>query len=440
VKELPERGDTMFMERTGEPLQIAERVGEGGQGVVHRATLRTGAPLAVKWYRSSTNTVGQRKAVTALAATRTPHEAFLFPLDTVTGNLAGFGYAMPWLDSRFSPFAKLINDPKPPGLQTKAKIGRKLAEAFGALHASGLCYRDINFSNLCVDPLAGDIAIIDNDNVGLDDGHVAVWGVPRFMAPEVIQRKRKPSTITDLHSLAVLLFYLFCHGHPLEGAKLESAYTWSQGRRKSDEELAIEAYGTSPVFSFDPNDDSNRPVPGYGPALWWPIYPGFLRKLFVQAFTVGLKDASLSGRVVTNSWREALVQLGDLCTVCPDCGAALVYDPDEPDRACWRCAGVPPRQPMLRLRGGRHTVLLSSGTRLASNHITHDRDYDTTLAEVEQHPRAGLVLRNRSQSMWMSYPVDGEARPVAPGQAFAFRPARIDFGSVQGELILPPTE
>ena len=438
MKDLPERGDTLYLERTGEPLQVGERVGEGGQGVVHRALMRTGAPLAVKWYRATTDTPSQRTAITALAAGRTPHEAFLFPLDTVVGNnLAGFGYAMPWLDDRFIPFATMLNDPRPPGLRTKARIGRKLAEAFASLHASGRCYRDINFSNLCVDPTRGDVAIIDNDNVGLDDGHAAVWGVPRFMAPEVIRREAKPSTATDLHSLAVLLFYLLMHGHPLEGVRVDSAYTWEDGRRRDETELATLAYGTDPLFIFDPKSDENRPAEMAGAASWWPLYPTYLHDLFTRAFTSGLRDASLSGRIVASTWREALAQMGDLVHVCPACNAALIFDPDDADRPCWKCHKVPARRPLLRLRGGRHSVLLVPGASLASNYVTGDRDYDTPVGLVETHERAGLVLRNRSRSAWLAAPADGEPRPVDPGQAYAIRPGRLTFGTVRGEVLVP---
>lgn len=441
-KELPERGDTLYMDRTREPLQVGERVGEGGQGVVHRVLLRTGAPLALKWYRRNTDSPQQRQAIKELASRRCPHTAFLFPLDTVTTeNIGGFGYVMPWMDSRFSTFAQMVNDPHPLGLQTKAKIGRKLAEAFGALHASGLCYRDINFGNLWVDPLRGDIAVIDNDNVGLDDGHAAVWGVPRFMAPEVIRREKKPSTITDLHSLAVLLFYLFMHGHPLEGRRVEESYSWEPSRRRSEEELAAEHYGKTPLFVFDPRDASNRPLETDGPTNWWPIYPTFIQNLFVQAFTNGLTDASLGGRVLSGTWRDALVRLGDLCSVCPNCTAAVVFDPDVPDRGCWSCHRTPPKQPVLRLRNGRNTVLLVAGAMISSHHLTNDRDYDTVAAQVETHPRVqgGVVLRNRSKLTWTTRPTGEQGtRPVEPGQAFAIRGASIEFGgTVRGEIQMP---
>ena len=64
--------------------------------------------------------------------------------------------------------------------------------------------------------------ICDNDNVsanGIDNS--SVYGTPRFMAPEIVMGRASPSRNTDLYSLAVLLFYMFMMGHPLEG-KLEA--------------------------------------------------------------------------------------------------------------------------------------------------------------------------------------------------------------------------
>jgi serine/threonine protein kinase len=34
------------------------------------------------------------------------------------------------------------------------------------------------------------------------------------MAPEIVRGEAKPSNLTDLYSLGVLLFYLFHLGHP----------------------------------------------------------------------------------------------------------------------------------------------------------------------------------------------------------------------------------
>jgi eukaryotic-like serine/threonine-protein kinase len=440
TRDLPQVRDVLRMVRTGEPLTIVELVGEGGQGLVFRATLSTGAPLAVKWYRPLMDTPTQRMAITELVNLRLPHPAFLFPFDLVEATqagIAGFGYVMPWMESRFITFSQAVHE-QPLSLATMSKIARKLAEAFDALHRSGLCYRDINFGNLWIDPVRGDLAIIDNDNVGTDAGHASVWGSHKFMAPEVTRREKRPSTVSDLHSLAVLLFFLLMHGHPLDGTRVEESYGWSS-KHRSEEELAMLHYGREPLFIFDEKDMSNRPVEGSGPANRWPFYPRFIRDLFTQAFTSGLSDASLTGRVQAAEWRDAMVQLNDLGTICTYCGVAVVFDPDEPDKPCWNCQNVAKRHPLLKLRNGRNTVLMVDKAVLSSHHVNNDRDYDTVAAIVEAHPRSasGLVLRNRSKATWTVHPEGEDTKYVPPDQAFAIRPSRINFGAVRGVFEMP---
>jgi len=189
--------------------------------------------------------------------------------------MAGFGYVMPRLEPGFISFAQLLGRAEQPPFRAMITIGRHLVEAFEALHASGLCYRDISFGNLWVHPERGEVAIIDNDNVGVDGGDVFVWGTLRFMAPEVVRHDAVPSSVTDLYSLAVFLFYLFVHGHPLEGMQTEATFSWAAAPRESGNGLAERYFGTAPLFVFDPHDDANRPSPGDPMRIWWPIYPGY---------------------------------------------------------------------------------------------------------------------------------------------------------------------
>ena len=82
------------------------------------------------------------------------------------------------------------------------------------------------------------------------DGVVEHYGkVPRKAAGA-------PSAQTDLYSLAVLLFYILLVSHPLEGAREASIKCF-------DRPAMDKLYGTEPLFIYDPQDDSNRPVPQY---------------------------------------------------------------------------------------------------------------------------------------------------------------------------------
>ena len=427
-------GRTLRMVRTGTPVSVRARLGEGAQGVVHEAAFG-GFPCVVKWYRSVPRPVELRRSITALAERGRPHRAFIWPIDLVVSDeLPGFGYVMPRLEATFISFAQLLGRAEQPPFRAMITIGRHLVEAFEALHSSGLCYRDISFGNLWVDTGRGEVAIIDNDNVGVDGGDVFVWGTLRFMAPEVVRRDAFPSSVTDLYSLAVFLFYLFVHGHPLEGIRTETTFSWGPAQRESDSQLAVRYFGTHPVFVFDPHNDTNRPPPGDPMRTWWPIYPRFFRAVFEQAFTAGLLDTTGTSRVTEGVWRRALLRLADCVAVCT-CRASVFYDPDEPLAPCWNCGNLPPRPPVLELPAGR--VVLCDGGVITAHHLRRDRDYETVVATVEAHPASPgrVVLRNAGTQAWAMRP-DGESvKTVEPGRRLAVRSMTIDFGSARGRIL-----
>jgi serine/threonine protein kinase len=436
VDPLIQPGQTLRMERGQAVVAVEERIGEGGVGVVHRARLN-GAPFAVKWYRPGPLTEELHKSITSLLQRRRPpHKAFVWPIDLVSSSqVPGFGYVMPLLEPRFMSLAHLLNQHEQPSFRVVAALGRELVDAFAVLHGTGLCYRDISFGNLRVDPQACEVAIIDVDNIGTDGGQALVKGTGPFMAPEVLRDEALPSTVTDLHSLAVFLFYMLMHAHPLEGARTDASYHWN-GDRPPDADLTVRNFGSAPLFAFDPDDPANRPLPGDPVNLWWSIYPLSFRRVFIRAFTVGLHDASLYGRVKESSWRRALLSLGDSVSACPGCGAATFYDPEQPGQRCWGCHQPLPVPPRAELPGG--TLVLSDGAVLTSHHLRRDRGYRTTCAVVEQHPgRPGrVVLRNMTGQTWTVAPEGEQPKRVAPSVRLGVRPMLIDFGGVQGRIVV----
>jgi serine/threonine protein kinase len=209
-----------------------------------------------------------------------------------------------------------------PSFRALATAGFQLADAFLELHAKGLCYCDISWGNVFLDPKLGDIVICDNDNVIVNGEKPAILGTPEFMAPEIVRGEVLPSIDTDKFSLAVLLFYLFFVDHPLKGKKEAAIKCFDLPAR-------TKLFGTEPVYVFDSLDDSNRPVPGlHDNALAFErVYPTYLKKLLEKAFTVGIRDPG-HGRVTENEWRSAMVRLGDSILYCGHCGAETFYDPE----------------------------------------------------------------------------------------------------------------
>lgn len=440
MNEILHRGQTVYTAFLETPCLVDHFIGAGTQGEVYRVSLAD-KPSALKWYFGWQATPEQRAALETLISKGSPNDRFLWPRQLVTApNVPGFGYLMPLREDRYKKCVDLMTRRKDPSFRALATAGFHLAHSFLQLHAKGLCYRDISFGNIFIDPDTGDILICDNDNVTVDGTAIsALLGTPRFMAPEIVRGEALPGTQTDLHSLAVLLFYLLFVHHPLEGKK-ELAI------RCFDLPAMTKIHGTEPVFIFDPDDDTNRPVPGRqdNPIAFWCIYPQFLRDQFTRAFTAGLRDPQ-NGRVRESEWRAAMVHLRDSILYCGRCGMENFYDADMLQRSggapgsCWSCR----RQLQLpfRIRVGRNTVMLNHDTKLFPHHIDDNQLYDFSkpIAMVSRHPTNPSVwgLMNLSISKWVIRAANGQVTDVEPGQAMGLAAGnRVGFGNTEGEIAL----
>src|SRR5205807_1017258 len=139
-----------------------------------------------------------------------PSDRFLWPLELAgCDDLPGFGYLMELRENRFKGIVDMMAGRVEPSFTALASAGFELADSYLLLHSKGLCYRDISFGNVFLDPHSGEVRICDNDNVDVDGQPGEIGGTPRFMAPELVRGDQTPSIKTDRYSLAVLLFYLF---------------------------------------------------------------------------------------------------------------------------------------------------------------------------------------------------------------------------------------
>jgi len=421
---------------TGIPCRIESFLGGGGQGEVYYGIIEEN-PVAVKWYYPEQATPIQRTALTDLIQHGAPNKTFLWPVSIVSNpDVHGFGYVMSLRDSRFKSIVDLMKRRVEPTFWALITAGFELANSFFQLHAKGLCYRDMSFGNAFFDPKTGEVLICDNDNVTINGQDTSgVIGTPRFMAPEVVRGEVGPSTQTDLYSLSVMLFYLFMVHHPLEG-KQESLI------KCFDQPAMNKLYGTNPIFIYDPHNDSNRPVPIYhnNALCYWPIYPEFLRKLFIKAFTDGICDPQ-NGRVRESEWRMSLLQLRDSILFCRHCGAENFYDREQLKKngslkPCWSCnksIKLPPR-----IRVGNDIIMLNHNTQLFPHHINSQRLYDFSepVAEITRHPSKQNIfgIKNLSKNQWTVIDLKG-LKDINPGNSIAITNGiRIQFGTAEGQI------
>lgn len=428
-------GKTIILQPADVRCSIEAFLGGGGQGEVYRVLMQ-GQPKALKWYYEHLATPKQARILQKLVEMGPPTASgeFLWPEMFVTcEKTPGFGYVMPLRQSRFKGIVDMMRGEVNPSFHILCIVGRRLAHCYWSLHNKGLCYRDINFNNVFFDPNTGEVLICDNDNVSVSgEASEGVIGTPRFMAPEIVRGEAHPSADTDKYSLAVLLFYLLFVHHPLEGKRELDIHCY-------DIHAMNALYGKQPVFIFDPNDHSNYPVPGYhdNAIEFWKIYPTFLKRLFIRAFTEGLTPGR---RVGETEWRRAFVQLADSIVYCQQCGRENFYDDEVHHHEgasliCWKCQQRVQIPFLLSI--GRNVVVLRHDSKLYPYHVSlfPNYDFEQPIAEVSPHPQdpSRWGLTNRSGRDWAATTANGNTVVVPPGKTVGLhRGLRIDFGEVFG--------
>lgn len=424
---------TILTAQSGNRYNVVKLLGAGGQGEVYDVEY-CGRHYALKWYYRKTATSSQKEILENLVAKGKPDECFLWPEDLIFGNAGeSFGYIMELRPPEYKSIVDLMKRKAEPSFYMLCKAAYNVTRGYQKLHEMGYSYRDISFGNLFFDPDTGKVLICDNDNVSVnrkDDS--SVYGTPRFMAPEIVLGKAKPSRNTDLFSLAVLLFYMLMLNHPLEG-KLEAEI------KCMDIHAMNRLYGTNPVFIFDSDNKTNRPVKGYhdNALIYWDLYPEKLKALFTQAFTIGI--GSPNRRVTENKWLETFANMMSGIVVCPHCGAEIFYDEAKESMGvshiCWGCQSAV--QIPAKLVIDKNIVLLNADIKLYSHHIYNDFDMDTVVGETVQNPKNPNLwgIRNEDKVNWTYEKADGTQIPVAPGKSAAIAPsAKIHFGQTAGEF------
>lgn len=397
-----------------------------------------GHQIALKWYypqylQSDLRLKERLESAIRLGA---PTDHFLWPIELVeSADRPDFGYIMPLRETRFKGIVDMMKRRTEPSFRAIVTACVYLAHNYHALHTKGLCYRDISFGNVFFDPDTGEVRICDNDNVDVNGKSGGILGTMRFMAPEIVRGESMPDQLTDLYSLAVLMFYMLVVHHPLEGMKESSIHAM-------DTPAMLKLYGTEPIFIYDPQDQSNRPDPKtHGNAIsFWQLYPTFIRDRFCESFTVGLRDPGQ--RVRESIWRKDMARLRDAILYCGHCGMENFYDADALRAAgsagtCWSCKR--PLQLPYRMRIGQAVVMLNHDSRLYRHHISDDVVYDYTqpVAQVVQSPHDKHVwgLRNLTNTKWSFTRADGSMGEVLPNQSLMLAPGvRVQFGNKEGTI------
>lgn len=196
-----------------------------------------------------------------------------------------------------------------------------LVRAIRRLHMAGLSHSDLSYNNVLIDPKKGKAMIIDIDELVVPNKYPpSVIGTMDFIAPEVMKtsdlskdKRIMPSTATDLHALAVLIYMYLLYRNPVKGRLVHH----------KDPNLDSKLhFGDKALFVEHSTDKSNKPKTDDKNYLPWSNvdkYPysltgRFLSKLFKTAFEEGLHDPEK--RPIASEWEDALIKTHDLLVKC----------------------------------------------------------------------------------------------------------------------------
>jgi hypothetical protein len=414
---------------------IEKLIGKGAQGKIYQANA-SGGIKAVKWYNPNMATDGRKIVIESLISNGPPDETFIWPEDIVLcPGVPGFGYLMRMIEPGYISINDLVKCTKRPAFSMLATIGFNISNSFERLHSKGLCYADISPGNIFINADSGDIRICDNDNITVDGDVKCVLGTPKFMAPEIVCGKSAPNIHTDKYSLAVLLFYMLFNGHPLEGRRSAQADL-------HDKAVFSRLFGSEPLFIFDPEDRSNRPLPGKqdDPIIFWGIYPKFFRELCMRAFNENIRTPQ-EVRVSENDWMITLMKMRESIFHCRACGAENFYDVDAlrsnggKPGFCLSCREKLSLPPRMRIRD--HILMLEDGVSIYSYHMNGFPDLSLPMARINHiQPHDGRIeLKNLSQDKWIVMSPDSGHMEIEPGGCLTVSNGlRIKLGKIEGDI------
>ncbi len=397
-------GDRVPMELGGE-AEILGVLGSGGQGTVYKALFRD-KEYALKMYFSNKLKSPDifRDNLSSLAD-GAENGAFVMPLMLTEQVDGSFGFLMELIPGEYKPFHDILNARvRFSDLYSVVNAAIKITSAFRELHNSGRSYQDMNDGGFFIRPSDGDVLICDCDNIAPYGEHLGIAGKPGYMAPEIVRGEKAPDKLTDRYSLAVVLFRLLLRGDPLEGSRvLKSVCLTEDAERRH--------YGFDPMFVYDPDDDSNRPVRGVHNNIikFWRIMPEYIRDAFTYSFTTGLNQPEK--RLIEKQWLDLLLRLRGDITLC-SCGGQSFLPTSPRDEEGKVVCGCGQHYPVpLTLKGGAVSFLLADGARLYSG--------DDVIAQVVRNKLNPALwgLKNLSGGEWQCVLPNGTEKSVPDGGA-----------------------
>lgn len=322
------------IDSNGVRYELAEKLGEGGQGVVYAVK---GARLAVKLLtdRRPTRCEQMRNQLSHVRRLPLRDLALAKPLEMLRPPDAG--YVME-LVTGMVPIKTLLSPAKGEapstawylgtgGLRRRLLVLGRTASVLARLHGKGLAYADPSPANIFVSAASdfNEVRFIDTDNLRYESAPRSKGGVfTRFYgAPELVRGESGVNTLTDLHAFAVIAFQVLTAIHPFIGDYVDD------GEPEIEERALM---GLVPWIE-DADDDINRASFGV-PRSW--VLSKLLKECFDRAFGAGRTDPAARPRAA--EWAERLFDAAHATIACSDCGGTYYFNQPQ----CSWCDTDPP--------------------------------------------------------------------------------------------------
>ena len=399
----------------GGQVTVEKFLAEGGQGRVYVVDYN-GKKKALKWYKKSSllNPDAFYDNLKDNVMRGEPSAEFLWPQDVTEWEDGTFGYIM---DLRPEGYYELTDymlcHVRFHSYRTIIDAALHIVSAFRILHNAGYSYQDLNDGNFFIHPQTGKVLICDNDNVAPDGTETGILGKPRYMAPEIVLRKKKPDSLSDRFSMSVILYILFCLNHPLEGKR----YLVPGLSAAMQERL----YGSEPLFMMDPNDDRNGPHPVVhrNSICVWSCLPDYVKKVFLSAFCQKAFEKP-SARPREIEWLQAFTRFRSEIVPCA-CGNEIFTHEGKPC-PCDVCGKQPDISFRLEMSLYNIPAIKDSRIYRCQLGVCDEKDALLPIAHVLENRVTGeLGIRNKSGMRWDAITSKGVPRKVAADEVIPLK-------------------
>lgn len=296
---------------------VIEFIDYGSQGEIYLVEINK-KRYAFKFFYKHLANNDLKNSILSLIKSSFNIDGFTWPLSLVELN-DSFGYVMNLKPKDYVSGNYCMSNDISMNYDTYIKLCINLCDAIQKIHACDYSFNDISLSNMTFSPQSGDILLVDCENISKNECSSNVVGTCGYMAPELISNRfLSPSTKTDLHSLAVVLFQMLIGVHPYDGKK---EYYMSGDKTNEDVELL---YGVNNAqFIFADENDLDKYIVDTEPShisakYWWNFQPDAIKELFKRAFVDGVNNPKK--RPIASIWKKAFINYLGMLQKCDYCG------------------------------------------------------------------------------------------------------------------------